>query len=574
MTDPLLENLLLIVCVLIYLGYLAVRFSRRLRLPVVTSFLILGMALGPEGLDLVNAPVIRSLRFVEPIALGMITFAAGEQLRFAEIRVLSGRHYLSVGLETVLPFALVGTGAWLLTGRLEVALPVGAIACTTGLATVMSTLKESGAKGDYAKLLGFAMASDNFFAILAFSLFLPLAVGMETGEAIGALYTERLLGMTASVAIGFIAGLMVARLIKHVRSSQELSMFVLAHVLLVIGVTQYFGFSVLLAGLTMGATAVNLTREVRDRDRAFAALGTLEFPIIAIFFLWAGASLHIRALAGIGLLFALYVVARAVGKLAGPLATAWAVRRQESESRRFVGMGVSLLPQAGAAVGLGILARDTLPSSGQTILATVLAAVVVFELLGPMGVHWAARYVGEANATPESHPLTLNEAIQALTTRKARIVVIADSAAPASGLEVPRTLASKLEADLQILPVVDGRRSGATEKVTAQRPLDYPADGSETTLLLDGQHVGRLLDLVKGYAPDILFISLPKEMRRLLGPADALAERLGFPVFDTSGSKGHRWSQIAPPGVAELQRIIKSFRPSGRRSGRRGSGNT
>jgi hypothetical protein len=85
--------------------------------------------------------VIGSLRIIEPIALGMITFAAGEQLHFADIRVLSLRHAVTVALETVLPFILVGTGAWLLTGRLEIALPVGAIAGTTGLATVMSTLK-------------------------------------------------------------------------------------------------------------------------------------------------------------------------------------------------------------------------------------------------------------------------------------------------------------------------------------------------------------------------------------------------------------------------------------------------
>ncbi len=226
-----------------------------------------------------------------------------------------------------------------LTGRLEVALPVGAIAGTTGLATVMSTLKETGATGTYPKMLGFAIANDNFFAILAFSLILPLVVGMETSGAIGSLYVERLTGMVASVAIGFVAGFVVSRLVRTIRSSHELSMFVLAHVLLVVGITYYLDFSVLLAGLTMGVTAVNLTADIRDRDRAFGALRTLEFPVIAMFFLWAGASLHIRALATIGLLFAVYVVARTVGKVAGPLATAWRLRRNQTESRRFRRVG-------------------------------------------------------------------------------------------------------------------------------------------------------------------------------------------------------------------------------------------
>ena len=448
------ETLLLVVCALMYLGYIAIRLSRRLRLPVVTSFLLLGILFGPEGLNLVNISVVYSLRIVEPVALGMITFAAGEQLYFRDLSVLSRRHFLAVGVETVLPVLLVGAGAWLVTGRLDIALPIGAIAGTTGLATVMSTLKESGARGGFAKILGIATASDNFFAIVTFSLVLPLVAWMELGGSIGALYAERLIEMAASVAIGFAAGLVVSRLIRHVRSTPELSMLVLSHILLVVGITQYFGYSALLAGIMMGATAVNLTRQVRDRDRAFTALGTLEFPVVAIFFLWAGASLQFRALGSIGLLFVLYLAARVVGKLAGPLLAAWSLRRESIESRRFIGLGVSLLPQAGAAVGLGIVARDTLPVSGQTILATVLASVVVFELIGPLGVHWAAKFVGEAKAHSLDQPLTLPEAIQELQDRRARVVTLVDSMVPERDMVSPRLLADRLNADLLVVPIV------------------------------------------------------------------------------------------------------------------------
>jgi NhaP-type Na+/H+ and K+/H+ antiporter len=104
------------------------------------------------------------------------------------------------------------------TRRLEVALPVGAIAGTTGLATVMSTLKEIGAKGHYAKLLGFATASDDSFAILAFSLFLPWVTWMETGGNVGFQYAEKLIGMVASVAIGLFFGFVVSRLIRNMHS--------------------------------------------------------------------------------------------------------------------------------------------------------------------------------------------------------------------------------------------------------------------------------------------------------------------------------------------------------------------
>ena len=130
---------------------------------------------------------------------------------------------------------------------------------------------------------------------------------------------------------------------------------------------------------------------------------------------------------------------------------------------------MSLLPQAGAAVGLATLARDTLPESGQTILATVLAAVVVFELVGPLGVQWAVKHVGESSGPPEGHPLTLEEAIEELQTRKARIVAVIDSKSDASILEVPRMLAVRFTADLTIVPVCAGASPGM--RVVAARRL-------------------------------------------------------------------------------------------------------
>ena len=543
-----METVLLIAAVLIYVGYVAVRISRHLRVPVVTTFLLLGVVAGPGGFDLIGSSVLNSLRIVEPVALGMITFAAGEQLFFRDVRALSRRSYLVVALETVLPVLLVGVGAWLFTGELAIALPIAAIAGTTGLATVISTLKESGAKGNYAKLLGFSIASDNFFAILAFTLVLPLAVGLETGGAIGHLYASRLTGMAAAVALGCAAGTLVAFLVKRVRSSHELLMLVLAHVLLVVGLTEYLGFSILLAGLAMGTTAANLTREERDRDRVFAAMLSLEYPVIAIFFLWAGAGLHIRAMGSIGVLFGVYVVARLVGKLAGPLLTAWFVRSHKEDSRRFLALGMSLIPQAGAAVGLGILARDMLPVSGETILAAVLASVVVFELIGPVWVQWAAKFVGEAKVALNDEPLTLTEAISALQNRRARLVFVVGPKADPSMLAMPRQLTARLGADLLVVPVSDAlvvRPSAWSEAMATAE-----AAGSECTaelkttdgcreFLLDNVSVengatDKLVSALAEHSPAMVLLAHKGLPGALYDAAGDLSRRLGCPALKAS----------------------------------------
>jgi Kef-type K+ transport system membrane component KefB len=579
-----LEAVLLIAAVLIYVGYLAVRTSRHLRVPVVTSFLVLGIIGGPEVLGLVNASALETLKIVEPVALGMITFAAGEQLFFRDVRALSRRSYAVVALETLLPPLLVGVGVWLLTGRLEIALPVAAIAGTTGLATVMSTLKESGAKGNYAKLLGFSIATDNFFAILAFSLLLPLAVGLETGGAIGHLYADRLAGMAASVAIGCAAGALVAFLVRRTRSSHELLMLVLAHVLVVVGVTEYLGFSILLAGLAMGTTAANLTRDERYRERVFAALMSLEYPVIAIFFLWAGAGLHIRALGDIGLLFAVYVVARLVGKLAGPLLTALIMRNDQEPSRRFLGLGMSLVPQAGAAVGLAILARDMLPESGETILVAVLAAVVVFELVGPVGVHWAARHVGEAQVASEDEPLTLSEAITELKNRRPVVAVVLCPESDPSLLQMPRLLAARLGADLLLVPVSDAAVPPPASWVGAlsTEGEEGRGQGDESTISgcrevvvdtvpVENGSAERLVSLLVESKPAVVLLAPEGLPGCVFEVADELSDRLGCPVFKIpepeTARRRHLWS------VRRLAEVIGRSRIAQRsRDTRRGRG--
>lgn len=526
---------------LIYVGYLAIRISRHLRVPVVTSFLLLGVVAGPQALNLVDSSAIATLRVIEPIALGMIAFAAGEQLFLGDLRVLSRQSYVVVGLETTLPILLVGVGVLLLTRKMEMALPLAAIAGTTGLATVMSTLRESGAKGDYAKLLGFSIASDNVFAVLVFTLVLPLAVALETGGAIGHLYADRLVGMVASVATGCVAGILVAFLIRKVRTSHELLMLVLAHVLVVVGVVEYLGFSVLLAGLAMGTCAANLTKGVRDRERVFSALMTLEYPVIAIFFIWAGAGLQVQALGDIGLLFAVYVGARLLGKLAGPLLAARVLRKDRAQSQRFVSLGMSLIPQAGAAVGLGLVARDMLPENGETILAAVLASVVVVELVGPLGVHWAARHAGEVRKTADDEPLTLTEAVKVLQERRACIVVLLSPDGHPWSLDMPRLLAVRLSADLLLVPVSDAAMPSAAPWSSAdegesvcRQDVSSIAGCRETvlgTVWVDSHVADRLVSLLAERAPAVILLAPIGLPGFVLEVTDELSRRLGCPVF-------------------------------------------
>ncbi|MHB8868577.1 MAG: cation:proton antiporter domain-containing protein [Thermoleophilia bacterium] len=534
-TSP--DVLLLVTSILLWLGYLGLRISSRLRVPLVTSFLFMGVASGPSGLNLLSQPILDALRVIEPVALGLITFSAGEQLVLRDVVGLARRNMLGVGLETLLPLVLVATAIFAVSGRLELALPLGAIAGTTGIATVVATLKEKGARGSYTRLLSVAIATDNVFAILAFSALLPIAMALEHAGGIGSLYLRSLASIVFSVLAGGGAGALLARYIGRIRSSSELSMFVLAHLLLTVAVVDIVGGSVLLAGLTMGIVAVNLSGDYREREWLFTSLAPLEAPLIAVFFLWAGAGLHITALADVGLLALAYLVARAIGKWFGPRLAALGLERENREAWELRALGYGLMPQAGAAIGLGILARDSLPVAGNEILTIVLGAVVVFELTGPLAVSRAVTAAGEATEAAEGGPMTLTEAVRQLEERKGLLMAVTDPTTSLWQLANVLNLARRLQTDVLLMPTEEPPSARRNAESGASRDpvelLQNYGDGHDQNVTVlpecSGDIAAGILHAVAEHRVDLLILAWGPYRRRL---APRVVEGASCPVVE------------------------------------------
>ncbi|GAB4243904.1 MAG: hypothetical protein Kow00129_03300 [Thermoleophilia bacterium] len=542
---------------LLWLGYLGMRLSGRFRVPVVTSFLLLGIVAGPSGLNFISREAVDSLSLVEPVALGLITFSAGERLLLTDLGRLGRRHRLAIVLEALLPSTLVGIAAFLVTGRAGLSLALGSIAGTSGIATVMATLKESNARGGFTSLLTVVLAAHNVLAILAFSLLLPLAVVFERSGGISRLYFDSVVGIVGSVLLGVLAGMIMARFIGRIRTSGELSVFVLAHLLVAVSLAHLLGYSVLLTGLTTGIVAVNRSGGERERERLFTSLSALEAPLIAVFFLWAGAGLHLGALAGVGFLAVSYVAARAVGKVVAPIIASRLGRG--GPDHRLEWLGVALLPQAGVAIGLGIIARDLLPVSGNEVLTVVLAAVVVFELTGPLAVHRAVNRAGEAAGEGSAdQPITLPEALRALEARKGLLVVVTDKTTSLWQLASVIRLADGLNADLAVLPIegpegsskvpVQSGDAGSSRRYLSAEPVEllrFHAESHEHGISVlpavreDGTEPDRMVSSIVEAAEradaDLLILAWSREHRRLFAPA--VVDRSGRPVVELPGQR-------------------------------------
>ena len=149
-------------------------------------------------------------------------------------------------------------------------------------------------------------------------------------------------------------------------------------VLLCAGLAQWLGVSHLLAAVALGVTVANLARH---HQRPFHAVEEIEWPFLALFFLYCGAYLTREAFAGVGLMLLAYLLLRVAGRCLGGWLAGMPTR---VDSRVARWMGLAMLPQAGVAMAMAFVGVEIYPRLEDSLLPVVIIATVLFELLGPL----------------------------------------------------------------------------------------------------------------------------------------------------------------------------------------------
>lgn len=62
------------------------RFFQKIKLPLITGFLLSGILIGPFGLKLIEINSVERLHFINNTSLAFIAFVAGSELYLKEIR--------------------------------------------------------------------------------------------------------------------------------------------------------------------------------------------------------------------------------------------------------------------------------------------------------------------------------------------------------------------------------------------------------------------------------------------------------------------------------------------------------
>lgn len=386
------ETLLIALGILFLAGLALDAFGRRVHVPRVTLLIVLGAILGPPVLDILPLDVEEANQLYAPTALTMVAFLLGGSLK-RQTLAAHGREILIVSLTVVgVSVTVVSVGLAILGAPLAVAALLGAIAAATDPAATRDVVQQSGRKGRFVENLLGIVAIDDAWGLLAFSVVLTL-VGVLTGGDGATAMLHGLWQITGAVGLGLLIGLPAAFLTGRLKPGEPTLIEALGIVFLCAGLALWLDLSFLLAGMTCGATVVNLARH---HEQPFHEIERIEWPFLLLFFVMAGASLETAHLAGVGLVCVAYVVLRFAGRILGGWLAGGLAGLPARESRL---TGIALMPQAGVAIGMALVAAEQFPELGEAILAITISSTIVFELIGPVMAQYAiAHAVAEAPA--------------------------------------------------------------------------------------------------------------------------------------------------------------------------------
>ena len=412
-------NELLNISVAMFAGLMLTRLGNKFRLPDVTAYLVAGVLIGPSllgglnilGLGFHSFEELETLGVISDMALGFIAFSIGNEFRLSQLRE-TGKQALVIGIlqavitTLIVDCALLGVH-FLFPAVLSIpaAITLGAIAAATAPAATLMVVRQYKAKGKLTDLLLPIVALDDAVGLILFAVSFGVARALGSGSVdIYGVLVNPLLEILCSLLLGALAGFVLSKIEPIFHSNRNRVAMSISFVFLTVALSMLklpagkatIGFSSLLVCMMLGSVFCNLcplSDEIMHNADRWSA------PLLVLFFVISGAELELGVFAKLSsaLIGVVYIVSRSLGKYFGA-----------RESSRMVGcdkkvvdyLGITLLPQAGVALGMCVTASQ-LPGDGPMIRNIVLFAVLVYELVGPVATKWALTKAGDIQPKSE-----------------------------------------------------------------------------------------------------------------------------------------------------------------------------
>lgn len=387
-------HMLFYIAVILFAGMGTAKILSKFKLPNVTGYLIAGLIIGPSLLGIIPKEASDKLSIISEAALSFIAYSIGSEFNIENLKRVGKGVILITVLEALTAVFLVDIVMIFVLGQtVAFSLVLGAIAAATAPAATLMVVRQYKAKGPVVDTLLPVVAMDDAVGIMAFGVSTTIAQTLVKNSgsiSIAKIILIPLLEIVAALAIGFGMGILLTYLSKKVKGEDGLLSIVIAILFATAGIAIRFNLSSLLACMMVGATLTNLDP---NNKRAFTTVERFTPPVLISFFTIAGVQLDLSILKEVGLLGIVYVVVRVIGKMLGAYLGAKISDFPDTVQKY---LGFTLIPQAGVAIGLSMIAQNTLPSPyGAQVRTIVLAGTVIYELIGPMITKTALIKAGE-----------------------------------------------------------------------------------------------------------------------------------------------------------------------------------
>lgn len=412
-------NILLSVSIALLVGLLMTRAFKPLKLPSVTAYLIAGVLIGPyfvgrlgiDGLGFVTSESVHTLSLISEVALGFIAFSIGNEFRASDLKKI-GNQALIIGICEALFASVFVTAALyvvhlIMPDKLSLSqvLTIGAIAAATAPAATLMVVRQYKAKGPLTDLLLPIVALDDAIALIVFAVMFGIAKTLGSGEIdLVSVIANPIIEIICSLGLGALMGWVLTQLEKMFNSNTNRLNMTIAFVFLTVSLSMldfhiggvHISFSSLLVCMMLGTVFCNicpLSHDIMEKTDKWTS------PLFALFFVISGAELQLNVFSDLAVVFIgiVYILFRSLGKYIGAFSSAtWT--KCSPKIRKY--LGITLLPQAGVALGMCTTAAAHLGAEGDLIRNITLFSVLIYELFGPLLSRQALLAAGDIKPIP------------------------------------------------------------------------------------------------------------------------------------------------------------------------------
>ena len=406
-------QLLLSLSIALFAGLMLSRLAKLAQLPAVTAYLIAGILIGPyllgalgiEGLGFINAENVKQFALLSDLALGFIAFSIGNEFRLSQLKQI-GKQATIVGIfQAVFTTVLVDIALIALHFAIPEALPLpaaiilGAVASATAPAATLMVVRQYKAKGPVTNILLPVVALDDAVGLVIFAISFGIAKALMNGNVdLISIILEPLLEVVGSLLLGALMGYLFSFFEKFFHSRSKRMAMSVTFVLMTVALSKlsftiggvHVGFSSLLVCMMLGTVFCNIcdfSEELMDRIDRWTA------PLFVLFFVLSGAELELSVFTNLTvvLIGLAYIASRSFGKYFGASLSS-SMSKCEPNIKKY--LGITLLPQAGVALGMALKAKE-LGSVGSIVANITLFSVLIYELVGPLLTKIALTKAGE-----------------------------------------------------------------------------------------------------------------------------------------------------------------------------------